>query len=185
MPVTTLRPDHYEDTAAARLAAQANYSPGETVGERDSGDIHVRTISGWLPIRLAGAALVTLAGSSGGGSLQVTTLPAGPIVSQPAQTLAATKTLLTLTHAAKGLKFTPRPSTDTASDATAEIVVDPTSPGMADMNLDTTVAGERFSFNMHDGPYEKYFDGDTIISLYHIGLGTLGTTPKFDVEVIA
>jgi len=58
-PFTTIRPDHYEDSAAARLAAQANYAPGETVGERDSGDIHLRTTSGWTQIRIGGTALVT------------------------------------------------------------------------------------------------------------------------------
>jgi len=58
MPVTTLRPDHYENSAADRITNEGKYSPGETVGERDSGDIHVRTTSGWLPIRISGAALV-------------------------------------------------------------------------------------------------------------------------------
>jgi hypothetical protein len=59
-PFTTIRPDHYENTAAARLAAQANYAPGETVGERDSGDIHVRTTSGWAMVASGGATVSRL-----------------------------------------------------------------------------------------------------------------------------
>jgi len=55
MTVTTLRPDHYEDNAADRVANEANYAAGETVGERDSGDVWLRTATGWKQISAAGA----------------------------------------------------------------------------------------------------------------------------------
>lgn len=70
-PVTTIRPDHYEDNAAARIAAQGKYDPGVSVGDRDTGDIYVRTTAGWLPIRLAGAGVVIQADPATGNVVQL------------------------------------------------------------------------------------------------------------------
>jgi hypothetical protein len=63
MTTTTLRPDHYEDTAADRDDHAATYAPGETVGDRDTGYIYLRTTEGWKPISIGGAVLAHIAGS--------------------------------------------------------------------------------------------------------------------------
>lgn len=55
MSYTTLRPDRYFDSEAERLAQQGTVSPGLTAGERDTGDVYVRTVTGWLSVESGGA----------------------------------------------------------------------------------------------------------------------------------
>lgn len=64
-------PDRYFNSAAARVAAQAGVTAGETAGERNTGNVYLRTDSGWLQVGTAGAAHVTLTDPATGLSLGI------------------------------------------------------------------------------------------------------------------
>lgn len=71
-------PKTWFDNAAARITTQANLAPGELAGDRDTGNVYRRTVTGWADLGLGG----------GGGAAGVS----GTLVTREA-TLATSDTL--------------------------------------------------------------------------------------------